>query len=152
MLIIIMMNLNKLINKLPIEIINSIISYTYNPQSKILLEDIENYHNTKQKVFEIYYYNYIIYLQSLEPEDKNWLINDIIRYTNENCPTMYRYTDKFYNIWYRNPELKTQNDINNHILRIEKKCVYTQINLFWGILNPIERNEMVTSKLPLIII
>jgi hypothetical protein len=152
-MLIIMMNLNKLIQKLPIEIIILIISYTYNPQSKILLEDIENYHNTKQKVFEIYYYNYIIYLQSLEQEDKNWLINDVIRYTNENCPTMYGYTDKFYNIWYRNPALKTKNDINNHILCIEKKCVNTQINLFWGILNPIERNEMVViSIFPLIII
>jgi hypothetical protein len=143
---------NNFIKKLPIEIINLIISYTYNPQNKILLEDIENYSDSKQKVLEIYYYNYIIYLQSLEPEDKNWLINDIIRYTNENCPTMYGYTDKFYNIWYRNHALKTQNDINNHILCIEKKCVNTQINLFWGILNPIERNEIVISKLPLIII
>ena len=35
-------------NKLPIEIIYIILSYTYQPQSKELTEDIKNYYESKQ--------------------------------------------------------------------------------------------------------
>ena len=36
------------INNLPDDIINNIISYTYNVQNKILLNNIENYVETKK--------------------------------------------------------------------------------------------------------
>ena len=39
-------------NKLPIEIIYIILSYTYQPQSKELTEDIKNYYESKSKFYE----------------------------------------------------------------------------------------------------
>ena len=47
--------MQNLICKLPIDIIQYIIPYTYNLQNKKLLDDIVNYKNTRTKIDEIYY-------------------------------------------------------------------------------------------------
>jgi hypothetical protein len=113
-----MQKLNKLINKLPSEIINIILSYTYNLQNNVLLEDIRNYINTKKQIITLYYHTWIIFFEEAEPEDKYWLINNIICY----CKKWKKY-----------------------IIRIDGKDINTQINLLWGILLPNERCEMIDS-------
>jgi hypothetical protein len=43
------------IHRLPIEIISKIIPYTYYPQNKKLLNDIENYKKTQEILFNLYH-------------------------------------------------------------------------------------------------
>ena len=45
-------------NKLPTDIINHIIPYTYNLQNKDILSDIKNYVESKNEVFQSYQKNY----------------------------------------------------------------------------------------------
>ena len=132
-----MNNLNKLINTCPKEIIYLIMSYTINPQPILLRDDIKNYYTSKIIISELYYQRWI------ESEDKNWLINDIIAYINDFQPTMYGYSNRFFNLWLRNRMIINGNDVNIYYNLLEKKSVESQINLFWGILTPIERTEII---------
>ena len=70
--------MHKYIKKLPNDIIQHIISYTYNFQSKILLNDIISYIETRKTI----YYNYFNLYIDLN-EYKYLLINDLISYVKE---------------------------------------------------------------------
>ena len=135
--------MQNLIQKLPIDIIQYIIPYTYNLQDKILLDDIVNYKNTRTKIDEIYYHCWIILVESEEPNDKYWLINDIFAYVNDYKPTMNGYVEKFYKIFYRNPRLHNINEVNKYVEKLERQEVITQINVFWGLLTSAERNDII---------
>lgn len=138
-------NLNKFINKLPLDIVLQIIPYTYHLQNKNLLDDIINYNETKTLLFELYHKYWIIERQSLDPEeDKNWLINDIFAYANDYNATMYGYVDKFYNIFKRHIFLQTNKKIYQYVYHLEKKEVIAQINIFLGLLTMKERNDIIT--------
>ena len=132
------------IQKLPIDIILYIIPYTYNLQNKNLLNDIINYKETRSSLLDLYYKYWIIEAQSQDPEqDKNWLINDIIAYANNDKATMYGYVDNFYNIFKRNVSLQTIDSIDKYIINLYKKPVKTKINIFLGLLTINERNDII---------
>jgi len=132
-----------LINRLPHDIINHIIPYTYNLQRKSLLEDIKNYKKIKISLLKIYYYLWIEWVGSNEQDDdKYWLINDLIAYSNDYKATMNGYVDKFYDVWGRNIFLKTREEIDIYFFKTERKNVSTQINIVLGLLTPTERNEI----------
>jgi len=133
----------RFIKRLPDDIINYIIPYTYNLQCKSLLDDIQNYKIVKMILFELYYYWWIDFVGDDEPEDKHWLFNDLVAYTNDYNATMNGFIDKFYNIWHRNIFLKTRNEIDVYFQKIERKNVSTQINIVLGLLTPKERDEFV---------
>lgn len=137
------------LRKLPIDIIHTIIQYTYNLQNKNLLQDIEHYTESKIKINSLYHNYFINYIG--EPvdleEDKNWLINDLFGYTNKYSATMFGYLDDFYKVFQRNLLLLSQYDVNNYIIHLENKNVSTQINIFWGLLTIEERNIFIYSKL-----
>jgi len=135
--------IGRFVNRLPDDIKNHIIPYTYNLQSKSLLDDIQNYRMTKMILFELYYYWWIDYVGENEPEDKHWLFNDLVAYTNDYNATMIGFIDKFYNIWGRNICLKKRKEIDIYFQKIERKNVSTQINIVLGLLTPKERNEIV---------
>lgn len=131
------------IQKLPIDIILYIIPYTYNLQNKNLLNDIINYKETRSLLLDLYYKYWIIEAQSQDPEeDKNWLINDIIAYANNDKATMYGYVDNFYNIFKRNISLQTNDNIDKYIINLYKKSAKTKINIFLGLLTIDERNDV----------
>jgi hypothetical protein len=140
-----MNNMKELISKLPIDIVLLIIPYTYNLQPKPLLNDIVNYTQTKTTLFELYHKSWIVERECLDPEDKNWLINDIFAYSNNYKPTMYGYVDKFYNIFKRNNYLQTKDKIDKYVNNMENKNVVTQINIFLGLLTIQERNDIATA-------
>ena len=135
--------MNIFINKLPDDVINCIIPYTYELQTPNLLRDIENYKKTKDKITKLYYNYWIIFIEDTEPEDKYWLINDIIAYANNYKATMYGYIDVFYSIFQRNLKLQSYEDVNNFLDILETKNVDTQINIIWGLLTPKERNDII---------
>jgi hypothetical protein len=46
--------MNKYMNRLPMELIHHILSYSYKPQPKKLQEDIISYYTTKKEIFNIF--------------------------------------------------------------------------------------------------
>jgi hypothetical protein len=133
-------------NKLPKEIIYMILPYTYQLQSKELTEDIKNYHESKQLLFNKYYKIWLIYYdEEYQLSDKEWIINDLYRYINKNKPTMYGYVDNFYNLFFRKFNIKTKKQVIECIKKFFNKPLNTQINFYWGLLNSKERNEFILS-------
>ena len=133
------------IRKLPQEIIDYIIPFTYQLQNISLLEDIKNFNETKELILDLYYNYWIVYFNEEVHEDKYWLINDLIAFFNNYEATMYGYTEKFYNIFRRNQSLQSNETINNYVSLLEDKQVDSQINILWALLTPKERVEFVLS-------
>tara|TARA_B100000686_G_C16737339_1_gene944450 strand:+ start:124 stop:579 length:456 start_codon:yes stop_codon:yes gene_type:complete len=131
------------IQRLPQDIINSIIPYTYQPQSETLLKDIRNYSKTINLIRNLYYQYWTVYKGYSEIEGKWQLINDIERYANNDIPTMLSFIDKFRHIWFRNFTLNNNDEFDNFIEKFVLKSTPTQINMFWGILIPQERHEFI---------
>jgi hypothetical protein len=130
-------------NKLPIEIIYIILSYTYQPQPKEITEDIKNCHESKQILLQTYHNYWIFICQENEPADKEWLINNLYRYSNKNTPTMNGYVDEFYELFFRVFNIRTKEQVNKYITILDNKSLDTQINIFWRLLNLEERNKFI---------
>ena len=153
------------IDRLPIDIVFKIIPYTYSLQNKNVLHDIVNFAETKKTLLKLYHSYWVENNQ--EDEDKNWLINDIFAYANDYHATMYGYVDKFYRIFERHvclqnqpqPKTRTQTQtqiqtqsqstekekIHKYVDNLEKESVETQINVFLGLLNLKERNDLIMA-------
>ena len=140
--------MKNLMDRLPREVIFfHIIPYTYNIQSKSLLEDIVSYTHAKNLLIEMYYNFWILFAEDTEPEDKNWLLNDIYTYANEDNATMNGYVENFYNIYRRHVMLDTKEKIDRYILKLrERMDVRKQINIFMGLLSAKERNEFIENR------
>jgi hypothetical protein len=101
---------------------------------------------------------------NLALEDKYWIINDLVRFLNQDVPTMIYYHDLFYEVFERNIYLFTRRKIrlidrlssciisHNQVKRkiidryikiLDDKNIMTQINLYWGLMRTEERNRMV---------
>ena len=131
-------------NKLSKELIYIILSYTPQPQSKELTEDIKNFHESKQILLQRYHNYWIIICQENEPSDKEWITNDLCRYSNKNSPTMNGYVNDFFLFFYRKFNIKTKEQVYKYITKLDDKSLDSQINIFWGLLNPKERNEFIS--------
>ena len=127
--------LKKNLSRLPREIINLIIFYSYSCQPKCLIEDIENINIVKNDLL-------VMYRHYWEHEYTDWLINDIISYANGYNATMYGYIDKFYNIFLRNVRLKNILQVDHYIMSLKIKETISQINIFLGLMTIKERNEL----------
>jgi hypothetical protein len=134
----------ELINQLPIEVIHCIIPYTYQPQHKSLLNDIENYVKSRQKVLEIYNNYWIVEFEEEEPEDKHWLMNDLFLYINKQA-SIFGYSDYFYDTLMRQIRVDTRDDVIEYVKRLETKGIHSQINIFWGLLMAKERCQFIWS-------
>lgn len=137
--------MNDFIRRLPMDIVLQIIPYTYNVQNKILLNDIVNYKETHSLLSELYYNYWIVYAQEEPEQDRNWLINDLIGYANNDIGTLYGYVEKFYTIFKRNIFLKTEKAIDKYVKKLNKNNVNTEINIFLGLLQANERDEFINS-------
>jgi len=129
-----------IIRKLPEDIIQYIIPFTYSIQSKELIHDIKSYYYGKQMVTSIYYGMWFDSYE--ENNDKNWLINDLFSFANDYNPTMFGFTESFYNIFSRNIMLKKdENKVISYIVHLENEKIDKQINIFWGLFTPEERED-----------
>jgi len=128
-------------NKLPEDIIfNCIIPYTYSPQSKELLNDVRSFTNTLEIISTIYYNEWIIYYKEQEPEDKNWLINDIFNYSKKD---LIHYQPNVLKLWYRLYSINTDFKSERYIKVLDKMPVECGIRRFWGIFTIEERNDFI---------
>ena len=130
---------------LPVELIHFIIPYTYKPQSNALTNDIQSFYTSKPIIHSLYYNKFVIEFDEPEPSDKEWLINDLFSFSNQKNPTMNGYVDHFYNLFLRNPFLKTREDVDRYILKTKCRDINTQINIFWGLFTSNERNLFLTN-------
>jgi hypothetical protein len=134
-------------NKLPKELIYIILSYTPQPQSKELTNDIRNYYESKKILLQSYHNYWIFICQQNTPADKEWIINDLYRYSNKNTPTMNGYQDEFYELFFRNFNIQTKEEVNQYITILDNKSLDTLINIFWGLLNFKERNDFISTHI-----
>ena len=113
-------------NKLPIEMINKIISYTYNIQSEELLQDIRNYYETRNIVFDKIF-------TSNTRKNIDEIIRNYEKYNIEGLQISY------YDVVLRNRFLKSQEHADNYAKNICKEPMRKKINIFWGLLTVNER-------------
>lgn len=141
--------MNEYIRKLPDEVISIIISYSYTPQPKSLMDDIRNFKESKIHLLERYYDYWTVRMQSLDPEEYTyWLINDLFSYANHAHPSIFGYVETFYNIFRRNVFLFTKAQVDHYVNLLEKKEVISQINILLGLFTVNERKNMISNIFP----
>lgn len=149
------------IKRLPEEIKNYIISYSYNVQPIELLEDIRNFVEKKLEIIIIFNNYWIIEFNGYEGEDIDWIENDLIRFINNDIPTghhidvdsisIFRRFFMIFSKSFENDDL--ENKIRYSFNMIRKT---TRVNFFLGILTPKEREKFIKCycsniDLPLVI-
>jgi hypothetical protein len=137
--------MNAFFKRCPFEITSYIMQYTYMPQNKNLLNDIVNFTEKKQELYKLFLDYWIL---DNEPEEYiNWLSNDITLYTNNFRHTgeLYGggYTDIFYDRFFRNPFLKSKENVKKYIGKLSGSNVKKEINIYLGLLTPTERQEFI---------
>lgn len=142
------------LKRLPVELIDNIISYTYSPQSEELIMDIHMYHNSMANIHRMFYNTFY----SVDNTDiyKIELLDSLMLYTNNYIPLHHGYHEDFYMVWNRFPLFK-QNIENTDINKpkidkyiediFSKKSINTQINLLWGIFTYGERLNFIIDHL-----
>jgi hypothetical protein len=141
--------MNENIRKLPDDVISMIISYSYMPQPKSLMDDIRNFKESKTHLLERYYYFWSVKMQSPDPQEyRYWLINDLFSYANHAHPSMFGYVETFYTIFHRNVSLFTKPQVDHYVNRLEKKDVISQINILLGLFTVDERKNMICNIFP----
>jgi hypothetical protein len=98
----------------------------YQIQDSALLFDIRNFSESKHVIFTHYYEKNFHLLQYEKDADKYWLLSDIILFIKINRPEIYKNINKKF---IRNLQIS--------------KC---DINIFWSILTPLERNTFVEIR------
>jgi|1048.fasta_scaffold22312_2 hypothetical protein len=139
------------IQKLPRSIQHHILSYTYNVQPQIVLDDIKSYFSTKCRIHSFYYHtlNLSIYLEQQEELNwLDWLEMDIILYTKTYmCSSFFGYTNPFYEIVYRHFNYHNRPieeiDINRIVNTLRDKSPATLINVMWGLYTHNERIQFI---------
>ena len=111
---------------LPVDIIHFIIPYTYEPQSNALTNDIQSVYTTKKAIYPLYYNMFVIEFDEPEPSDKEWLINDLFRFSNQKNPTRRPFLQS---VSIRNPLLKTRDEVDRYIMKTKSRDIKTQINI-----------------------
>ena len=138
------MDVREILAKLPVDIVRHIIPYTYSCQSPELLQDIRSFYSTRINIYSRYYEQYfVIWNNSTEFEDQEWLVNDLFGFANKDRALMYGYIDDFYLIFFRNFSLSSKKEVEKFISVIEGKSLSTQINIFWGLFTPEERDQFI---------
>lgn len=127
------------INRLNKDLIDKIYEYVYYPQPQSLLRDIENFYETKNRLYEFYAIQH-----SHEPDEvENWIYNDILLYFNDDIPIMIEYTDNYIDKINRGYLLHTKEKIIKYIeLCDNKKNVKSLINIYLSKLFVREREQI----------
>jgi hypothetical protein len=135
-----------MIQSLPEHIKLHILSYSYSPQPKCLLLDIKNYFATHVIIHNYYYEMHKWELNAEENANLNWLINDLLGYSNNNRPLNAGYVDFFYTIMQRHFMLQNKSNerIDNVLSNLHNKMVTSKINILWGLYTPHERIRFIT--------
>jgi len=137
--------MTEIIQRLPIELVHIILSYSYNCQPAEICADIHSFINTKQEICDTFYLRYKDILIHEERADMNWLTSDVMTYMNRNHASFHGYQDKFYDICTRHFQLKNKDrgTIHRIFSRLYKKPIFSQFHILWGLLLPDEREHFI---------
>lgn len=136
----------ELISKLPTDIVNRIIPYTYNIQNKELLEDIIHYNNSLTKIIKIYKKSIwcplpqYFYNKTNTPY-RTGLLFDLCTYTYLNGQM---YIGNI-NIWSRSITFNKFKDYKN---QNHFDCTYKmrKIKIIWGLMTIQERENFIKIR------
>ena len=127
---------------LPFELAVMILSYTHLLQSKQLTYDISNYCKRKIQLKSIYYNKFI-----KEPDDIDWLSNDLVRHANDYQATntglggLIKMFQRLYLLRDKDVEC-----VREYITCYLQTCSSSnQINTLLGLLTHIERDNFFSS-------
>lgn len=139
-------NLNLFPISLPLELTKIILSYTQLLQPDSLLTDIASFYAKKAQFTEIYYNRWVINYGRLEPEDSDWLSNDLISYANDFQPTSNGIVPNMIEKWrklflLRDKDAQYITDAINPLILNKAVTPSKQINTFLGIFTPDERDQ-----------
>jgi len=130
----------KKIRSLPNEIQYIILSYTYCPQPTLLLEDIQNYSETKEYLYEM--------IEEVESRNEYYFASAKDEIHNEICNFIYYYlcdgTIQMVNMYfwrrYFMYRINNSQNISNNVLdKLSNYNIDSQINFIWGLLVKEER-------------
>ena len=126
--------------KLPQELHRYVLSYTYSPQPKDLLDDIRNFHASLYVIKEIYRCNKMIFAGDDDASTwvEDWIINDLYGWLNDDMPVMHGFREKFVNLIQRNPY---------YSLFTRFTTEESELRIFWGLLNPNQRHKFILDRL-----
>ena len=132
-----------LIRSLPTELKHHILAYAYNIQSSNLCSDIKSHYKISIKAKDIYNN----YWKNDSDLAKDWLVNDTIRFVNQNVPTMYGFQDFYRSIIKRhfNCHHLTEDEIVHIISKLDDNSCCRDSNIFkiiLGLLVPNERTKL----------
>ena len=137
--------------KLPQELHRHVLSYTYSPQPKDLLDDIRNFHASLYVIKEIYRCNKMIFAGDDDASTwvEDWIINDLYGWLNDDMPVMHGFREKFLHLIQRNPyySLFTRFTTEEIILLLGMKSGKSELRIFWGLLNPNQRQKFILDRL-----
>lgn len=127
-------------NAIPQDIMREcILPYTYNPQPSELCEDIRDYFESSNQMFDLYLETH------RTPQDaRDWLSNDICRFMNQDQATMWGYTD-FFIQFYRRVYLMRDADRAQIAAFIERTLNFPfpiDINRHIAMMTPPERKQL----------
>lgn len=134
-----------IIKKLPEELRNYILTFTYEFQPFILLNDIRHYTSTRSRIQDWYINRFAWEYPEAEHD---WLHNDLIGFCNEQYATMFGYRENFIAIYSRMFLKKTRQELLVSIRKLFKHSVKAN-NITWGLLT-IEERERFMGELYLL--
>ena len=129
-----------------------ILSYSYNIQSKQLLDNIKTYSLTKDYIID--YYSELIQYYYLsndfnEQECFEWIVNDIYWFMNNYKPLIHEYNEKLFKIMFRRFKFKKKTkknynkDLKQLINKYDKLPINVHFNLLWSKLKVKERYNFI---------
>lgn len=139
--------MERLVSRLPSDVQQRILSYVSRPQPAYLLDDIHSFVETRQELLQKYHDFWIVHLHMTVPEDRRWLLNDFFYYANHYKPTMFGYSNSFYELFQRGYGIQTQADVDAFVRKLRKKDVTTQLNIVLGLFTPDQRDDLYLHSL-----
>lgn len=128
-----------IIKKLPEELMRYILTFTYEFQPFVLLDDIRHYTRSRTLIQELYY-------QENEWQypgaGGDWLQNDLIGFCNEEHTTFFDIFTRMFSL--KNKSREQILHICNNVFKKSKKT-----NITWGLLTIEERDTFMGSNNPL---
>ena len=134
----------EIIRRLPADLINIIISYTYTPQPIEIRKDIRSYFETKKTIRNMFYERYEHLLHKKRDADINWLVSDLLLFMDRprsrfrilECKLIYEVFKKSHMI---------QQKIEKPHLR--NRDLYAEFNVYWGSLTPEKRIQFINRNI-----
>ena len=139
--------MERLVSRLPSDVQQRILSYVSRPQPAYLLDDIHSFVETRQELLQKYHDFWIVHLHMTVPEDRRWLLNDFFYYANHYKPTMFGYSNSFYELFQRGYGIQTQAHVDAFVRKLGKKDVTTQLNIVLGLFTPDQRDDLYLHSL-----